>query len=1357
LRKFTLVLKITTIFLLFLQVGFGQKVLNAGGADNHDDHAGAKNGNHKAHKCHTMEVLEARFSENPALRAKFEEEQASFAKNVEAFASSRRRAGALNITIPVVVHVVLPDPNAVTISQIERQLQRLTIDFLGDNPDSTNLNSAWQSIRGRSGIKFVLAKRDPNGGCTDGVTRTVTTSAPFPTSPTASSKNIKRTAQGGKDGWDYTKYLNMWVGDIEGGVLGFATFPTLTSYPAADQGVVVGAPYFGEAATACGVADTYGLGRTLTHEVGHYFNLFHTFQGGCNGTGDGVADTPPVSAPFYGCATGVISSTLCTGSPNPPGVMYQNYMDYSDDACLTMFTVGQVTRMETAITTLPERTGYATTDKATPLGANDAAWYRYTGTSNCSLLTGCTTATVMPAASIKNNGSANITSATILVKVNNTTVQTLNWSGTILPDSIKMVTGFNPISFSTTGLNNVSLEITNVNGGTDACTNTNTITIPYTVSLLPLAQFPLSENFETGSFPATGWSLVQSTTDAITWERTNITGPNCSTRSALLNHYDYETTGRSDDLRTPRINVAGQSSVNITFDVAHKPYANPVSFDRLRVLVSTDCGATFTTVYDKSGSTLATGAATNARFIPTTSEWRTETIAVPASLLTAGEILVAFRTTNDFGNNIYIDNISVASGVTSVARDVSISAIVSPTTTQCSKTIAPFVRVANMGTEAVTAFTVGYKINSGATISQNFNVSIPVGGNTVVLLPPTSVGVVNGNNELLAFTSNPVTVSGTGDQRPSNDQSCGLFSVRNVMEGPIANGFELPNWPTPGATSANYPEYSVASSGPTTQESFIRRMPGFNSEYSIFIDNYDINRTNQLDAIFFPAINTTNASAVKFEFDVAHKNYPGALDSLILQYSTNCGATYVNSSFAFAGASLATAGSSTAPFIPASVSDWRRRTVTVNGTALAGSSLIFRFLHKGRFGNNIFIDNINVVKVFGRDLKMNEIVMPKQTICTPSSPVSIMVTNNGTDTITGFKAAFTINGGAPIIKTITGISLYPNVTGTYALNDLSVPATTNNFDLKVYTYDVVSNSGTGDQLTNNDSLGYKVFVTQSITASPFEEKFEGTSFPPTSWGVNNADFRTTWSKAAIGYNSNGSAVLTNRTYANARANGTKDELLTPNVVFGGPNTIIDSLFLKFDLAAATFNYPGATQVTMDTLEILYSLDCGATTTSLYKKWGEDLQTINDPNSTSLTEFIPLSVGNWRTEKVDITALRGLGNAQFIFRNASNNGNNIYLDNISIYKVAYPEKLRFNRFIVTPSIGNGNYTIRHKAPPTNLRGIEVFNAQGQLVYRRQYNGEASNAINIDLTNLNAGIYEIRMHYTDKKYTERIVKQ
>jgi hypothetical protein len=1340
LKNFTLIAKITTVFMLFSLFSLGQKV------------------NPTLHRCYTDEALRAYFDANPGAKAQYEANQAVLEQNLQN--RNGQRVALLNVKIPVVVHVVGANPNLVTLAQIERQIQLMNLDFAGTNPDSTNNNPAWASRRGHSGIQFVLAKRDPSGACTDGVTRTVSTVAAFGTGNT-----IKRTASGGKDGWPITgtsAYLNMWVGPIGGGILGYATFPG--TGVAADQGVVVDPQYFGEASSACGVDATYGKGRTLTHEVGHFFNLFHTFQGGCSGTGDNIAETPAHSNPTFNCPTGVLATNLCAGEPNPPGVQYQNYMDYTDDACMTMFVNQQVARMEASFTSA-DRAALLTSDGATPLGANDAAWFRYTGTSNCAPLSGCASALATPVATFKNNGSANITSATIAVKVNGVTVQTFNFTGLVKPDTLSPAITFSPVTL-TVSPSTVSLEILNVNGGADACTATNIYNQVYTANFSPIVNLPVLNTFEGGTI-GTGWNNVvvaqgANTTATTVWDVPTATaaaplgGYANSLRSARFVHYNPNMTGRTVDLRTPRINTAASTlPLVVKFDFAYALYTGFP--ETLTVLASTDCGATFTQIFTGSGAAISTLTSTANFLTPTAAQWRSFSIPVPAAIQAAGNVIFAFRTVSNWGNNMYIDNINIAP---LAPRDITPTAINIAGATAagviCSNTFTPSIVVNNPGTEAVTAFTVNYSVDGGTPISQN--VVLPIGspllpnGNTTVTLP-MSAPLTPGAHVVVAKTSNPVTVSGTGDLNTVNDSIVRNITVRRIYPAPLSNDFEAART---GTLTNPQPDYFLVTTGPATLENaFIKRPNGYFSDSCIYVENYLNDRRGFADAFQMPAIDVTGADSVYFEFDYSAAYFSAAdADSLILQYSTNCGATFQWSNFKVAGPSLSTVGgpltSAYFPTMPTNPAQWRRAVVRFGGANLANGNMLFRFLHIGDYGNNIFIDNINIRKVYKRDLRVVNFATPSQQACTGTLPVNITVTNAGIDTITGFTAAHQVNNGTPVVTVITGISLPAGATAVYPIGNATLPAV-GAYTLTAYSYAPVTVSGNTDQFVANDTTRLPVTLTATV-AAPLVENFDGTTFPPTGWAVVNPNLDAfTWRVNSTIGNSGKSAFLNNRNYV---SNGRIDHLVSPNVTF--PSTV-DSVFFSFDLAAATYLYPGATLTRMDTLEVLYTKDCGVTFTSIWKKWGSDLQTVNDPNTPQTSEFLPIAPEYWRKEKINLTSLVSNSPLQFVFRNINNNGNNVFIDNVNLSTVTVPAKVKQNGYMVTPTVSNGTYTIRHYTAPIKLQSVEIYSSTGQLVYRKAYNGGAPVMLNVDITRFAAGIYELRMNYTDKKITERIIKQ
>jgi len=268
------------------------------------------------------------------------------------------RSGSLQSTIyiPVVVHIVYKT-NAENISdaQVYSQIQVLNEDYRRLNVDKTNTPSAFASLAGDANIEFVLAKTDPFGNSTTGITRTFTTQTQF------YPPNYENDPNG--DGvkflvlpWNTDRYLNIWVcnlGDLsqDGGLKGYAQFPDQFYTNPFTDGVVINYQCFGREGSA--LDPRYNKGRTATHEIGHWLGLRHIWgdddkeDGSCPSHdccwgSDEVNDTPNQETRNYKCPS-FPKTDAC--SPVSPGVMFMNYMDYSDDACMNMFTNGQIERM----------------------------------------------------------------------------------------------------------------------------------------------------------------------------------------------------------------------------------------------------------------------------------------------------------------------------------------------------------------------------------------------------------------------------------------------------------------------------------------------------------------------------------------------------------------------------------------------------------------------------------------------------------------------------------------------------------------------------------------------------------------------------------------------------------------------------------------------------------------------------------------------------------------------------------------------------------------------------------------------------------------------------------------------------
>lgn len=303
--------------------------------------------------CSTMENLEYRKQLDPQLEARMQQIEDFTRERIQELGPQESITGNI-ITIPVVVHVIYnTSQENISAAQIQSQLDVLNEDFRRTNADADN---RWSQAVDTE-IQFCLATVDPNGNATTGITRKSSTRTAWGTNDA-----MKSSSQGGVSAWNTSEYLNMWVCNIGGGILGYAQFP---GGNASTDGVVMSPQYFGSSAKGSGfyLSAPFDLGRTTTHEVGHFLNLRHIWgDGGC-GVDDFVSDTPTSDGPNYGCDTTHVS---CSSTD-----MAQNYMDYSDDSCMNLYTAGQKARMRAVLGVGGVRRSLALSDKcgATPPGS----------------------------------------------------------------------------------------------------------------------------------------------------------------------------------------------------------------------------------------------------------------------------------------------------------------------------------------------------------------------------------------------------------------------------------------------------------------------------------------------------------------------------------------------------------------------------------------------------------------------------------------------------------------------------------------------------------------------------------------------------------------------------------------------------------------------------------------------------------------------------------------------------------------------------------------------------------------------------------------------------------------------------
>ncbi len=238
--------------------------------------------------------------------------------------------------IPVVVNVVWKTPEQnISDAQIASQMAVLNRDYRRANPDVASTPEPFMRFVADARIEFALATVDPDGAPTSGIRRRQTTKPSFRMEKEGVIEGVKFTSQGGLDAWPADRYLNLWVCRLAGGLSGYAQ---PLGFPAAIDGVVIDYTAFGTIGTATA---PFNLGRTATHEIGHWLNLSHLWEEG----EDEVSDTPVQAEPNYRSP----SFPHVSGDNGPHGDMFMNFMDYTDDQCKVMFTEGQVARMQACL------------------------------------------------------------------------------------------------------------------------------------------------------------------------------------------------------------------------------------------------------------------------------------------------------------------------------------------------------------------------------------------------------------------------------------------------------------------------------------------------------------------------------------------------------------------------------------------------------------------------------------------------------------------------------------------------------------------------------------------------------------------------------------------------------------------------------------------------------------------------------------------------------------------------------------------------------------------------------------------------------------------------------------------------
>ena len=612
--------------------------------------------------CGSMEHRDELNSERPEVAKEIEKRFNAFNK----LQQENQTDGVKNsnhYVIPVVFHIIHKGGNEnISFEQIEDQMRSLNEDFAYTNSDTTNTPEPFKAYTGDANIEFRLAQLDPDGNCTQGVTRT------YSLLTSNGNNNVKALIQ-----WDPAKYFNVWVVkniDKEssyGTILGYAQFPDQLWSDGETDGVILRDDYCGSIGTA-----SAQVGRTLTHEAGHWLNLRHIWGDATCGN-DHVNDTPAAADPNFGICLNDFpyhvgtSDEGCDATSDQiisqeNGEMFMNYMDYSDDNCMNMFSLLQGERMRSAIEEF--RPELVSEDNLIATGTNDdhiVAVCTPTPEFTSDYIYGCP------------GDAYTFESTTYNVNLSLDSIITYEWSfegGT--PSSS---TEENPqdITFNNPGFFSVSLSATN-SSGEKTLLKESYITVTDDEANM---SFPYIQDFEYSEFPtyeteSKNW-LIGAQTDA-TWSRTDIiSSPTMegamNSASVRIRSDEFSIEGDRHTLITPTIDLSGASApINAYFDLAYAR-KNMSTNDNLRVYISDDCGRTWISKKNYTTEALITNDSTNIflPFVPTGNEWDRYQLSLSTF---AGDknVQIKFEFTGENGNWLYLDNFIVSN-----ANEVSLS------------------------------------------------------------------------------------------------------------------------------------------------------------------------------------------------------------------------------------------------------------------------------------------------------------------------------------------------------------------------------------------------------------------------------------------------------------------------------------------------------------------------------------------------------------------------------------------------------------------------------------------------------------------------------------------------------------
>ncbi|WP_339924654.1 choice-of-anchor J domain-containing protein [uncultured Cyclobacterium sp.] len=652
--------------------------------------------------------------------------------------------------LPVVVHVIhngeaIGEGANISDAQILDQIRILNEDFQMQNPDfAANTPTEFLNVAANAGIEFVLAKQDPQGMPSIGINRILGPKESYGLNDAALVGQLAL--------WAPEEYINIWVMPLTAPTIGYAGFPISDELEGLNSpiptrqtdGLSIDYRYFG----SIGNISQNSKGRTATHEMGHFLGLRHIWgDGGCEAD-DFVTDTPLQSQSNNTC---IVTPRFTCDSRD----MVENFMDYTPDRCMSLFTEGQVDRMDIILTFSPRRATLTTsraladpqffdsdielTEIISPLG--------YICSNN-----------VTPIIEVVNKGKEVITKISASINANGADLETKDFTVNIAPGESTQLE-FSNINLNAES-NTFTAEVLLVNGSEDDDQSNNTLSITANSPSFEVLPYVYS-----GHGVASGWEYINEDND-ITWLPLSLPIDNVAKDVFLLNGFDYSGQGELDYIVSPVFDLSGIQNPQLSFDLSYSPFANAAFTETLIVAVSTDCGNTFNLLsapYNKSGASLATLEGSVNEFFPSSEQQFRKEIVNLSAYAGQNSVRLAFVSINGYGNNIFLKNININREET-FRYDLAINEVLQPLPVVNGDQVLDKLSIANTGNLNLSSFYVSKSVNGevdGSTLVESIDLDI----NASTLVELTN-SFDNGLNEFIYQVSEPNfdQNAGGGDQ-----------------------------------------------------------------------------------------------------------------------------------------------------------------------------------------------------------------------------------------------------------------------------------------------------------------------------------------------------------------------------------------------------------------------------------------------------------------------------------------------------------------------------------------------------------------------------------------------------------------